>query len=66
MSTTDDVGTGRLLSVEEVADRLHVPVATVRWLRVEGRFAPAVLVGRRLRWLPQDVEAWMVANRESA
>ena len=30
-----------LLTIEEVADRLRVSVPTVRWLRQEGRFAPA-------------------------
>jgi excisionase family DNA binding protein len=32
-----------LLTVEEVAERLRVSVLTVRWLRQEGRFAPAIL-----------------------
>jgi excisionase family DNA binding protein len=37
-----------LLTIEEVAERLRVSVLTVRWLRQEGRFAPAIKVGRRL------------------
>ena len=31
-----------LLTIEEVAERLRVSVPTVRWLRQEGRFAPAI------------------------
>ena len=31
-----------LMTIEEVAEYLRVPVPTIRWLRQEGRFAPAV------------------------
>jgi excisionase family DNA binding protein len=44
-----------LLTIEEVADRLRVSVLTVRWFRKEGRFAPAIKVGRRLMWDARDV-----------
>jgi len=54
-----------LLTIEEVADRLRVSVLTVRWLRQEGRFAPATKVGRRLMWDARDVAAWLEAQRES-
>lgn len=53
-----------LLTIEEVADRLRVPIPTIRWLRQEGRFAPAIRVGRRLLWRVNDVDAWIEANRE--
>jgi predicted DNA-binding transcriptional regulator AlpA len=49
-----------------VADRLRVSVLTVRWLRKEGRFAPAIKVGRRLMWDARDVAAWLEAHRETA
>lgn len=55
-----------LLSIEEVADYLRVPVLTVRWLRQEGRFAPAIKVGRRLAWARADIVAWVAAQREGA
>jgi excisionase family DNA binding protein len=55
-----------LLTIEEVADRLRVSVLTVRWLRQEGRFAPAIRVGRRLVWDARDVAAWVKSHRESA
>ena len=56
----------RLLTIDEVAERLRVTVLTVRWLRQEGRFAPAIKVGRRLVWDARDVEAWINAQREAA
>jgi excisionase family DNA binding protein len=58
-------GVKELLTIEEVADRLRVSVPTVRWLRQEGRFAPAIRVGRRVVWDARDVEAWLEAQRES-
>ncbi len=58
-------GVIELLTIEEVADRLRVSVLTVRWLRKEGRFAPAIKVGRRLMWDARDVDAWLKAQRET-
>ena len=37
-------------TIEEVAQSLRVTVPTIRWLRQEGRFAPAIKVGRRVLW----------------
>jgi excisionase family DNA binding protein len=54
----------RLMTIEEVAEYLRVPVLTIRWLRQEGRFAPAVKVGRRLLWEESAVNRWVEANRE--
>jgi excisionase family DNA binding protein len=59
----DDVT--ELLTIEEVAERLRVSVPTVRWLRQEGRFTPAIKVGRRLMWDARDVDAWLKAQRET-
>jgi excisionase family DNA binding protein len=53
-----------LLTIEEVAERLRVSVLTVRWLRQEGRFVPAIKVGRRLVWDARDVVAWLESHRE--
>lgn len=55
-----------LLTIDEVAEYLRVPVLTVRWLRQEGRFAPAVRVGRRLSWRRDDLLAWVEGQREAA
>jgi excisionase family DNA binding protein len=54
-----------LLTTEEVAERVRVSVLTVRWLRQEGRFAPAIKVGRRLVSDARDVTAWLESHRES-
>jgi excisionase family DNA binding protein len=54
-----------LLTIEEVAERLRVSVETVRWLRQQGRFVPAIKVGRRLIWDARDVDAWLAAQRET-
>ena len=55
----------RLMTIDEVAEYLRVPVLTVRWLRQEGRFAPAVKVGRLL-WEESAVNLWVEQNREHA
>ena len=53
-----------LLTIDEVAERLRVSVLTVRWLRQEGRFVPAIRVGRRLVWDARDVAVWLESHRE--
>lgn len=58
------MSTTRLLTIEEVAEHLRVTVLTVRWLRQEGRFAPAIKVGRRLVWDVADLDVWVDSNRE--
>ena len=58
--------TDQLMNLQEVAKYLRVPVPTIRWLRQEGRFAPAIRVGRRLVWDAADVRAWAEAQRENA
>ena len=61
---TGDTEMIELLTIEEVAARLRVSVLTVRWLRQEGHFVPAIKVGRRLMWDARDVFAWLEAQRE--
>ncbi|NNG20876.1 helix-turn-helix domain-containing protein [Naumannella sp. ID2617S] len=56
----------RLLTIDEVATELRVPVATVRWLRQEGRFAPAIKIGRRLLWSQESLRAWVSTQSEAA
>jgi excisionase family DNA binding protein len=63
--STDADDLAELLTIEEVAERLRVSVLTVRWLRQEGRFAPAIKVGHRLMWDTRDVAAWLKAQRET-
>ncbi|MEV8373983.1 helix-turn-helix domain-containing protein [Kribbella sp. NPDC056861] len=54
-----------LWNIDEVVQYLRVPVLTVRWLRQEGRFAPAIKVGRRLVWDARDITAWLDSQREA-
>jgi excisionase family DNA binding protein len=54
----------KLLTIDEVAEYLRVPVLTIRWLRQDGRFPPAIRVGRRLVWDARDLVAWLESNRE--
>ncbi|MGH3500156.1 MAG: helix-turn-helix transcriptional regulator [Nocardioidaceae bacterium] len=56
----------QFLTIDEVADHLRVSVLTIRWLRQEGRFAPATKVGRRLVWEIGDVKAWAKSQREDS
>jgi excisionase family DNA binding protein len=56
--------TDELMNIQEVARYLRVPVPTIRWLRQEGRFAPAMKVGRRLVWDLADVREWAEKQRE--
>lgn len=62
----DDEVMEPLLTLDEVADYLRVSVVTVRWLRQEGKFAPAVKIGRRLAWERSTLVAWVAARREPA
>lgn len=55
----------RLLTLEEVAERMRVPIGTLRHLRTTRRFAPAIKVGRRVVWDVVDVDTWLDAQRES-
>lgn len=54
-----------LLSIDELADYLHVPVTTIRDWRTDGKGPCAVKVGGRVRFATSDVLAWLVRQRES-
>ena len=58
------MSTKRYLNIEEVAETCRVSVPTIRWLRQEGRFAPATRVGRRLVWDESVVLDWLASNQE--
>ncbi len=53
-----------MLTIKQVAERTQLPVELIRWLRQQGRFAPAVKVGRRLLWEVADVDAWLIAEQQ--
>ncbi len=57
-----------VLSMSELADRLHVGVQTIYDLRSRGRGPRGFRVGRELRFRPSEVDAWLcrleAADRE--
>jgi excisionase family DNA binding protein len=55
-----------LLTVEEAAALLRVSPETVKYLRSQHRFAPAIRIGRRVMWLRSDVVSWRNQQRETA
>lgn len=59
------VGVVQLLSVEELAALLQVPVKTVYQWRYLGEGPPPIRIGRYLRYDPGDVAAW-VGRRKAA
>jgi excisionase family DNA binding protein len=58
-------GPVRLLSVQEVADLLQVPVGTIYQWRVRGGGPKSLRVGRHLRFDPADLCRW-IEHRKSA
>lgn len=50
----------RLVSAEQVADYLGVPVKTLYQWRYKGVGPRALRVGRHLRYRPEDVEGWLL------
>ncbi|HXC77143.1 MAG TPA: helix-turn-helix domain-containing protein [Candidatus Acidoferrum sp.] len=54
------------LTPDEAAARLRISVATLRFLRQRGKFAPATKIGRRLFWDPADLELWLKQQKETA
>jgi excisionase family DNA binding protein len=55
-----------LLTIDEVADYTRLKIETVRWLRKQGRFAPATKLGRQLVWELADINEWVEAHKERA
>lgn len=50
-----------LWSVDELAAYLGVPAQTIYGWRSAGTGPPGRLIGRRLRYRPEDVAAWVAA-----
>lgn len=58
-----------LMTTDEVAAHLRIPVQTLYTWRGKGYGPRALKIGKHLRWRPQDVEAWLeehVDNRYPA
>lgn len=54
-----------LLTIEEVAELLRMPVASLRYWRVLGTGPRGFIIGRRLRYLRADVLAWIEERRDT-
>ncbi len=54
-----------LLTIEQVADLIRMPVATLRYWRVLDIGPRGFIMGRRLRYWRQDVLDWLDEQRES-
>lgn len=55
----------RLLTTEEVAEMLNIPITTMRSKAFRNTNGiNAVKVGRRLRFFPQDIEAFIERNMQ--
>jgi excisionase family DNA binding protein len=48
-----------VLTLSELADRLHVPVQTLYDLRSHGRGPRGFRVGRELRFRASEIEVWL-------
>ena len=59
------IGLEPMLSVEELAEYLHVPVTTIRDRRTDGKGPRAIKVAGRVRFATSDVLAWLDQQRES-
>ena len=51
-----------LLTAQDLADFLHVPLATIYAWRYRGEGPPGFRVGRHLRYRQSDLERWIVKN----
>jgi excisionase family DNA binding protein len=58
-------GVEPLLTVEELAAVLQVPVATLYQWRVTGRGPAGVRVGRHVRYRRSEVERWLDEQQEA-
>jgi excisionase family DNA binding protein len=54
-----------LLDVEALAAYLKVPVSRIYKWRYHGYGPPAIKVGRRLRWRPSAVDAWLTEQTDA-
>lgn len=55
-----------LLSPQDIAHYLGVPVRTVYAWRHRGEGPPGFRVGKHVRYRASDVEAWLEAQRDTA
>jgi excisionase family DNA binding protein len=55
-----------LLTAQELADYLKIPLATIYKLRQEGTGVPGLRIGKHLRSRRSDVEMWLESKNAAA
>ncbi len=55
-----------LLSIEDLADYLGIPVTTLYDWRVDGKGPCGIRVGRHVKFAVSDVRDWLAQQREPA
>lgn len=60
--TASGIPQTRLLRMEEVSERIGVPVGTLRYWRKTGIGPKAARMGRRVVYREADLEAWIDAQ----
>jgi excisionase family DNA binding protein len=53
----------KLLTVEDVAELLGIPKATLYRWRYNGCGPPGLAIGRHVRYRPDDIEKWLAEVR---
>jgi excisionase family DNA binding protein len=55
-----------LWGAEDVAEYLRIPVKTLYKWRLEKQGPPSARIGKHLRYVPEDVVAWVEARKQLA
>jgi len=55
-----------LWSIADAAEYLGISPKTVEKYRTAGIFAPAIVIGRSVRFEPSDVRSWALNHKEKA
>lgn len=50
----------RLLTRKDVSDRMGMSMRTVSRMVSDRRLPPPILIGRNVRWIEEEFEAWLV------
>jgi excisionase family DNA binding protein len=59
------MSTPALLTPEQVAQMLGIPVNTLYAWRYRGTGPVGLKVGRHVRYAPEDVDAWLAEQRDN-
>jgi excisionase family DNA binding protein len=54
----------RMMTVEDLAEYLGLPVGTIYKQRSEGTGPPGFRLGKHVRWRRSEVDAWLESKRD--